>query len=204
MQRRRRPANELRTAIECLPLETQEAMLEALDSDDIIVGAYTDRDGGVCPMLAAHRHGGRTSYASFAHAWDRYTRAGGGPRKATERELRTLRTMLEASLATGARGSDELAAAIAEHQQLKQRRRLGLRDTGERERSRELGRRPGWAWLRIFRRYDTYRAALEDVRARERATANGHANGHAANGHDGHANGHSGGAESADHERERL
>ena len=39
----------------------------------IIVGAYTDGRGGVCPMLAAHRNGGRTSFASFARAWDRYT-----------------------------------------------------------------------------------------------------------------------------------
>ena len=50
--------------------------------------------GGVCPMLAAHRNGGRTSFASFARAWDRYTRAGDTPRRATEREVRTLKSML--------------------------------------------------------------------------------------------------------------
>ncbi len=30
-------------------------------------------------MLAAHRNGGRTSLASFARAWDRYTGAGKRP-----------------------------------------------------------------------------------------------------------------------------
>ena len=35
-------------------------MLEGMDANRIIVGAYTDRQGGICPMLAAHRHGGRT------------------------------------------------------------------------------------------------------------------------------------------------
>jgi hypothetical protein len=50
-------------------------------------------------MLAAHRNGGRTSLASFAHAWDRYTGARGRPRPASDRELHTLTTMLEASIA---------------------------------------------------------------------------------------------------------
>ena len=62
-------------AIEWLPIDTKRAMLDAIEHNRIIVGAYTDRDGGVCPMLAAHRNGGRTSYASFARAWDRYTKA---------------------------------------------------------------------------------------------------------------------------------
>ena len=72
---RRRPARDLRTAIDCLPLQTRKAMLEGVEANRIIVGAYTDRNGGVCPMLAAHRNGGRTSLASFARAWDRYTGA---------------------------------------------------------------------------------------------------------------------------------
>jgi hypothetical protein len=74
-------------------------MLEGIKTNRIIVGAYTDHRGGVCPMLAAHRCGGRTSLASFAKAWDRYTKAGPRARPATERELRTLRAMLESSLA---------------------------------------------------------------------------------------------------------
>jgi hypothetical protein len=102
---RRRPAHDLRTAIDCLPLETRKAMLIGVEANRIIVGAYTDRKGGVCPMLAAHRNGGRTSFASFAHAWDRYTGARGRPRAATERELHTLTAMLEASIAL-----DELPA----------------------------------------------------------------------------------------------
>jgi hypothetical protein len=79
-----------------LPIETKEAMLSALDSETIVTGAYT-HDGGVCPMLGAHRRGGRTDRESFAKCWDRYTGAGKG-RRATEREIRTLRCMLEASL----------------------------------------------------------------------------------------------------------
>jgi hypothetical protein len=116
MRRPRRPAHHLRTAIDCLPHDTRRAMLEGIAANRIIVGAYVDRQGGVCPMLAAHRNGGRTSLASFARAWDRYTRANGRPRPASDRELRTLRTMLEASLASdeGA-GSAHLGEAIAEH-----------------------------------------------------------------------------------------
>src|SRR3954465_3028424 len=99
---RRRPARDLRLAVDCLPLETRRAMLAGIARSRIIVGAYTDRNGGVCPMLAAHRNGGRTSLASFARAWGRYTRAGTRSRPATEREVRTLRTMLDASLASDA------------------------------------------------------------------------------------------------------
>jgi hypothetical protein len=80
-------------------------MLTGVEANRIIVGAYTDRKGGICPMLAAHRNGGRTSLASFAHAWDRYTGARGRPRQASERELHTLTAMLEASIAL-----DELPA----------------------------------------------------------------------------------------------
>ena len=50
-----------------LPLETKRAMLAGLDSETIVTGAYT-HEGGICPMLAAHRRGGRTDRESFAHA----------------------------------------------------------------------------------------------------------------------------------------
>jgi hypothetical protein len=97
---RRRPARDLRTAIDCLPLQTRKAMLDGVEANRIIVGAYTDRKGGVCPMLAAHRNGGRTSLASFARAWDGYTGARRRrPRPATDREIHTLTAMLEASIA---------------------------------------------------------------------------------------------------------
>ena len=46
-------------------------MLDGLNSNEIIVGAYSS-EGGICPMLAAHRSGGRTSFISFARAWDRF------------------------------------------------------------------------------------------------------------------------------------
>src|SRR5437764_6216039 len=109
----RSPAQQLRAAIDCLPLTTRMAMLEGVRSNDIIVGAYTDRSGGVCPMLAAHRCGGRTNFLSFARAWDRFT-AAKRPRQATERELRVLVAHLEASILDEERASD-LARAIADH-----------------------------------------------------------------------------------------
>jgi len=165
-RRTRRYAQDLRLAVDCLPASTREAMLQGLRENEIIVGAYTTKDGGVCPMLAAHRRGGRTNLASFARAWDRYTGAAGRPRRASDRELRTLRAMLEASLWSDEPRS-ELERAVREARAAKARR-----DTGERDRSRELRRRPGWAWLRIFRRYDDFedavRRAEEEDRPRER------------------------------------
>jgi hypothetical protein len=156
VRRQRKRAQDLRRAIDCLPRATREAMLVGIDSGPIIVGAYTDGSGGICPMLAAHRRGGRTSLASFARAWDRYTDAQSA-RRATDRELRTLRAMLEASLWYEP-DSGDLERAVAE---LRERgRERPRRDTGERDRSRELRRRPGWAWLRVFRRLDDWQAAL--------------------------------------------
>ena len=163
--RRRRPAHELRIAIDCLPIRTRQAMLDGIDANRIIVGAYTDRQGGVCPMLAAHRRGGRTTLASFARAWDRYTRAGRGPRVATERELRTLRTMLEASIAIDSGVDEELKDVVSAHKAAKARNRDGRRPpTGEKDRTEELRDHHGWAWMRLFRRYDAYEQALEQVR----------------------------------------
>ena len=73
-------------------------MLRGIDSTRIIVGAYVDpASGGVCPMLAAHRNGGRTNVASFARAWDEYTGAR-RPRRATRREVNALRALLVSSL----------------------------------------------------------------------------------------------------------
>ena len=173
MRAKRKLAQELRQAIDCLPVRTREAMLEGIDANDIIVGAYTDRRGGICPMLAAHRHGGRTSLASFAKAWDRYTGARSRPRPATERELRTLRAMLEASLMY-ADEAGELAVAAAEHRALvdaRPKRKRVLRPTGETSRLGELRDRAGWSWLRVFRRYDDYTAALAQIESEEKAAA---------------------------------
>jgi hypothetical protein len=190
--RRRATIEELRQAISCLPRATRVAMLEGIRSNPIIVGAYSSRDG-ICPMLAAHRAGGRTSCIAFAHAWDRFAVPGrrDRPRRASDRELLILATHLEASLlaeaapAPGLGTESDLAGAIAEHRELMARRPAarqserpgtapGSRDRdrdrdrprtrtrpGDPDRSRELGGRRGWAWTRVFRRYDDYERALE-------------------------------------------
>src|SRR3954470_11526249 len=165
--RRRRPAHELRIAIDCLPLVTRRAMLDGVEANRIIVGAYVDRQGGVCPMLAAHRNGGRTSLASFARSWDRYTRAGSRARPATERELRTLTAMLEASIALDEAGDSELGDAIADHNATMERREA-RRDTGERDRTGELRKVEGWSWLKPFRRLDEYEVAVRELEELEK------------------------------------
>jgi hypothetical protein len=114
-----RTIRELRLAIECLPVGTREAMLDGvLSSPRIIVGAYTDGEGGVCPMLAAHRRGGRTNFLSFARSWDRFTRAR-RRRAATSHELSTLVALLRGSLLDEERV--DLARAIDEHAALRAR-----------------------------------------------------------------------------------
>jgi hypothetical protein len=117
---RRHSIEQLRLAIDCLPLATREAMLEGVRaSERIIAGAYVDERGGVCPMLAAHRRGGRTDFLSFAKSWDRFTRAA-RMRPATEREVRILVLQLEDSLLKN--DGLQLDQAIAEHRELRSRR----------------------------------------------------------------------------------
>ncbi len=164
-------------------------MLEGIAGNEIIVGAYSTGDG-VCPMLAAHRAGGRTNLISFAKAWDRFAfrdSRSQRARRATERELLILRSHLEASLLAEdaplgpvAAGTGELAAARAEHEALVARRRRerdGARAgqpaakakgpkrsaprPGDPSRTRELRSRRGWAWTRVVRRYDDYERVLE-------------------------------------------
>jgi hypothetical protein len=145
----RREAQRLRSVVDCLPYETRVAMLEGLRRyDRIIVGAYTDRTGGVCPMLAAHRCGGRTDFRSFARAWDRFTGAGRRARRATEREVRTLTTQLEASIWA----DDEFRADTL---------RIDIPAPAP-----ASPRRPG-AWLGPFRRWDGYRDAVRHALGRE-------------------------------------
>jgi hypothetical protein len=167
MRKRRHPLDDLRLAVDCLPVHTREAMLEGVRSSEIIAGAYTDRDGGICPMLAAHRHGGRTSLIAFARAWDRFTDARRRARRATEREVRILTTQLEASLL--AEDRVDLGAAIAEHTARLDARSEPAARPGDRDRSKELRAAPGWSWLRAFRRYDDYARAL--ARVEEQAQA---------------------------------
>lgn len=114
MRRKRYAIEDLRRVIDCLPVQTRVAMLEGIRDNDIIVGAYTTRDGGVCPMLAAHRNGGRTNLISFAKTWDRFTQAKRA-RRATERELRILTTHLEASLL--AEQQLELRGVVGRHRE---------------------------------------------------------------------------------------
>jgi hypothetical protein len=130
---RRSPIEDLRLAIDCLPVRTRQAMLAGVRDNEIIVGAYSDRHGGVCPMLAAHRYGGRTNFISFARAWDRFA-GGKRARPATDREIAVLVAHLEASLF--AEEDVDLGGAVADHQSL------------ARERRAREARRLGLAWLR--------------------------------------------------------
>src|SRR4051794_41983303 len=91
MRAKRRVAQELRQAIDCLPERTRRAMLDGIEANEIIVGAYTDRRGGVCPMLAAHRHGGRARPAPFSEAGGRPTPPPRRPPPAAERPPRAPR-----------------------------------------------------------------------------------------------------------------
>src|SRR6476659_6100750 len=109
--RRSRPARDLRTAIDCLPLKTRRAMLGGVEANRIIVGAYTDRSTGV---------------------------RGRRPRPATDRELTTLTTMLEASIAL-----DELPTVSEVVREAKATR---------------AARR-----LRVFRRFDEYERAVAEL-----------------------------------------
>jgi hypothetical protein len=145
----RRDTERLRHVVDCLPYDTRVAMLQGLQRyDRIIVGAYSDRRGGVCPMLAAHRCGGRTDFRSFARAWDRFTGAGRRARKASEREVRTLIAQIEASIWR----EDEMRAEVAA---------LGRGASAQAEPRPEVPEREqGGAWLRPFRRWDGYREAV--------------------------------------------
>ena len=149
MKRSRNKAQRLRTAVELLPRHTREAMLRGIDSNQIIVGAYTDRDGGVCPMLAAHRNGGRTSFASFARAWDDFTQAR-RPRRASRREIRVLRSYIEMSLLADDTPGESLAAIAADV-------RLARRDVAERAAAAEP---QPWSWTRPTRGLDVFEATM--------------------------------------------
>ena len=115
-------------------------MLRGIAANRIIVGAYVDpSSGGICPMLAAHRNGGRTDLASFARAWDEYTGAR-RPRRATRREVAQLRSLLEenldfdsvidrtsiAELATQLRAEREQLAGLSRGRAAPPRRRVSV------------------------------------------------------------------------------
>ena len=179
---------ELRHVIDSLPVRTRVAMLEGIRHNEIIVGGYSSTDGGVCPMLAAHRSGGRTNAERFAKTWDRFGGVKGRrARRATERELLILATHLEMSLLADFEPAPNLAAALAEHRQLlaqngraqnrdRDRERAAHRERarakraieirpGDADRDQELRSEPGWAWMRVFRRYDDYERTLAHLEA---------------------------------------
>ncbi|HVF79349.1 MAG TPA: hypothetical protein VNA28_13715 [Solirubrobacteraceae bacterium] len=89
-------------------------MLIGLGNNKVITGAFSASDGA-CPMLAAHRAGGRTSACSFPEAWDTFCGVAGRQiiRPATEYEVVILRREIEASLQPA--GPSMFAEAIAEH-----------------------------------------------------------------------------------------
>ena len=124
-------------------------MLTGIDANPIIAGGYSDkRAGGICPMLAAHRNGGRTNLASFARAWDRFTGAQ-RPRLATDRELRALRSYIELSLLADEQ-PDSLSSLAG-----RIRRRPKRTSSRPKRRHGRLG-----AWLIPTRRYDVFAERL--------------------------------------------
>jgi hypothetical protein len=155
-------------AVDALPRRTRIAMLRGVGDNDIAVGTYRDKSSGaICPMLAAHRNGGRTNLASFARAWDRFTGAR-RPRLATGREVRALTSYLELSLLRDEQGEESLAAIA---NRIRSERRPAA---GDPDRAPELRRRPFWSWLLPVRRYDAFaervaaaQEQLSEQRARE-------------------------------------
>src|SRR3954449_908112 len=109
MAKRRNNAQRLRNAVYAMPGRTKAAMLRGIRANRVIVGAYVDKRGGVCPMLAAHRNGGRTNFGTFARAWDAFTGANQRkPRRASRLEVRILENYLEMSLIREGVGGETL------------------------------------------------------------------------------------------------
>jgi hypothetical protein len=107
-------AERLRTTVDFLPPDTKRAMLAGLERNRIITGANTDRRGGMCPMIAADRNAFESGPMAdiFATVWDSYNGACIlNRRDASERDLRTLKTMLETSLANSPELSSKLGQA---------------------------------------------------------------------------------------------
>jgi hypothetical protein len=177
----------LRLTIDKLPRHTRVAMLDGIETNPIIVGAYANRDG-ICPMLAAHRSGGRTAVIEFAKAWDRFAYRHvwrGRPRRASKHELLILRLYLQASLLADpepyatvpepAAAASEPAAAASEpaaaasEPAAAPRTPVSAQGQGaepeveqslDRDRAAELASTDGWAWTPATRSYDDYRRTL--------------------------------------------
>ena len=142
--RRRATIEDLRQAIDCLPRRTRMAMLEGIAANDIIVGAYSTGEG-ICPMLAAHRAGGRTSLIAFAQAWDRVAFRGqraARARRATDRELLILRSHLGGEPARGRRARGRAGRRAARRARARRARLTGW--TGTQRARPPHRRRGGW------------------------------------------------------------
>ena len=113
---------ELRRSIDVLPERTRKAMLHGLGNNTVITGAFAASGQGACPMMVAHREGGRTSCCTFPEAWDKFTGVYGRHivREATPYEIQILCEEIEASLQPL---PSVLSDAIAEHQAIVQARR---------------------------------------------------------------------------------
>ncbi len=113
---------DLRRSIDVLPERTRQAMLIGLQNNTVITGAFTGAEG-ICPMMAAHREGGRTTCVSFPEAWDKFTGVYGRAitRQATEYEVGILRMEIKASLDQPV--ESPLGEAIAEHTAMVEGRR---------------------------------------------------------------------------------
>jgi hypothetical protein len=113
---------ELRRSIDVLPERTRKAMLHGLGNNTVITGAFAASNEGACPMMVAHREGGRTSCCTFPEAWDKFTGVYGRHivREATPYEVQILCEEIEASLVPL---PNVLSDAIAEHQAIVEARR---------------------------------------------------------------------------------
>jgi hypothetical protein len=121
---------DLRRSIDLLPERTRKAMLSGLGSNTVITGAFSDGTG-VCPMLAAHRNGGRTACVSFPEAWDTFcgVHGRGITRPATQEEVGVLRMQIEASISY--QGDTTLSDAINDHLASVDRRRRSARNQSD-------------------------------------------------------------------------
>ena len=141
---------DLRLAIEALPRQARVAMLSGIETNPIIAGGYSNRHG-ICPMLAAHRAGGRSNVIGFALAWDRFAfgRAGRArPRVATERELLILKLYLQASLLASPVPAEQVQAG-----------QVRVVETGTP--ATESAHR--WSWPHAERDYDDFERALAQL-----------------------------------------
>ena len=123
-------------------------------------------------------HGGRTSFASFARAWDRYTEAPAAraapPSASCARSARCSRPASYEDDAARPRARPPPSSARAR----RPRARPAGRDRRARPHRASSASRHGWAWLRVFRRLDEYEARArrrgaqaDAAKPRARATA---------------------------------